>query len=195
MGKEKHMRFKLTSEEATQCKEFAEEVWKTQKEIRSGGTIQRTQYQMISDIQLGKTAEVIVKKFLAEKYGIQIELDFAIYPKGVWDDGDFKLEEKKFSIKGSKSYAKWILLESEDIDRGYLFDYYIFVSVDKDLNGGEVRGYATKADVLGFERLKKGTYLPDVKPSPNSILDANNHGKRLSDLNQNWDRLFKKSNI
>jgi len=182
--------FRLTPEEITQCREFAQGVWKTQKEVRSGGTIQRTEYQMINDIQLGKTAEVIVKKFLSEKYGIQIELDFNIYPIGVWDDGDFTLEGKKFSIKASKSYAKWILLESEDIKRGYLFDYYIFVSVDKDLSGGEMRGYATTNDVLNFEKLKKGTYLPDVKPSPNSILDADNHGRRLKDLNQNWDELF-----
>ena len=186
-------RFNLTDEEITQCKKFAEEVWKTQKEHRSGGSIIRTQNQMMNDIQLGKVGEIIVKKFLFEEYGITINLDFDVYPRGKWDDGDFILNDKKFSIKSSKSYAKWILLESEDIKRGYLFDYYIFVSVDKNLGGGEVRGYATKNEVLNFQQLKKGTYLPDVKPTPTSILDADNHARKIEYLNQNWSDLFERN--
>ena len=92
----------------------------------------------------------------------------------------------KFSIKASKAYAKWLLLESKDIERNYLFDYYIFVNVDKKLEGGTVRGYATMKDVLGFTKLKKGDFLPNT----NTVLDADNHGREVKYLSQNWDQIL-----
>jgi len=167
------------------CRDFAEESAKTQRDFRSGGTLRRSMDKMIGDIERGKLAEAVVQRFL-ESHGIKIDLDFDIYPRGIWDDGDFTLKGMKFSIKASKAYAKWLLLESKDIERNYLFDYYIFVNVDKNLEGGIVRGYATMKDVLGFTKLKKGDFLPNT----NTVLDADNHGREVKYLSQNWDQIL-----
>lgn len=175
----------LSPEEAEQCKQFARKSALTQKEKRSGGTRTRMIEEIETDIQRGKTGEALVKKFM-KQFGIKIELDFNIYPRGQWDDGDFIVNGKKFSIKASKYFASWLLLETEDIDRGYVFDYYIFVNVDRNLKQGIIRGYATLSDLDGFEKLKKGEFLPGTR----AVLDADNHGKKIHDLRQDWENLF-----
>ncbi len=179
------MKILLDYKTKTKCMDFAEKSAKTQRDFRSGGTKRRSVDMIVNDITRGKVGEAVVQKFL-EAHGIKIDLDFDIYPKGRWDDGDFTLKGMKFSIKASKAYAKWLLLESRDIERDYLFDYYIFVNVDKNLSGGIVRGYATMKDVLGFTKLKKGDFLPNTS----SVLDADNHGREVTYLSQNWDKVL-----
>ena len=167
------------------CRDFAEKSAKTQRDFRSGGTLRRSMDNMIGDIERGKLAEAIVQKFL-EGYGIKIALDFNIYPRGKWDDGDFTLKGMKFSIKSSKEYAKFLFLESKDIERGYLFDYYIFVNVDNSLEGGRVRGCATMKDVISFKQYKKGEFIPHTRIT----FDADNHGREVKYLSQNWDQIL-----
>lgn len=177
-------KFNLDESEYLQCKQFAEESSKTQREHRSGGTIIRPLYNIFSDTFRGKVGELIVKKFLEqEPLMIQgIKLDFGIYPRGVWDSCDFSLNGVKVSIKSSKSFAKWLLLETKDIDREDVYDYYILVLISQDYKSGVVKGFANKDEIIGASKisilLNKGDFIPGTQ----TPLDASNYALKSSDL-------------
>ena len=88
---------KITNEEFSECSKFADESSKTQREHRSGGTLFRNLNEIASDTLRGKIAEVAVKKFLKQHPLCveEIDLDFRIYPRGIWDGCDFNLNGKK----------------------------------------------------------------------------------------------------
>jgi len=183
----------LTAEEQKQCRDFAEESAKTQREYRSGGSQVRKIYLIISDTRRGKVAEVASKKFLEQSpLNIEaIELDFNIYPRGIWDDQDFIFNGKKVAIKSAKWFSRWLLLESKDINRGDLYDYYILVTVDKDFTEGTLMGWASKDEILNDPKtlkLKRGKPIPRTE----TPLDADNHARHSNDLHnseEDWSRL------
>ena len=182
----------LTDIEFDQCKKFAIESAKSQREYRSGGTQIRSEYMIAEDTQRGKVAEVLTKKFL-EQFGIKsIELDFNIYPRGAWDDQDFVLNGKKVSIKSAKWFSNWLLLETKDLNRGDTYDYYIFVTVDKDLKSGTIKGFASNNDILKDPKtisLEKG----DCIPNTSTKLDAANYARHSNDLKnsiEEWNNLI-----
>ena len=70
------------------------------------------------------------------------EIDFGRYKKGVWDDGDFTIKDKKIEIKSLKSYSNLLLLNQEKIfaclnNNGnsnlFLSDYYVVIKVSPDI--------------------------------------------------------------
>ena len=187
--------FNLTEDEYNICKEFAEKSALTQREYRSGGSQIRNTNLISSDTFRGKVGEVIVKKFL-EQIPLNItgiSLDFEIYPRGKWDSQDIIINDKTISIKSVKWFSKWLLLESKDINRGDVYDYYILVTVNKDLKSGTVKGFVRKENLSDAQKtvlLKKGDYLPNT----NTILDADNHGIKQENLNnelKDWEHNFK----
>lgn len=168
----------LTDEEYNKCSAFAKESAKTQREYRSGGAQFRALAQIESDTLRGKTAEVAAKRFLEqEPLDVKgIELDFNIYPRGKWDEQDFTINGRRISVKSAKWFSKWLLLESKDIIRGDVYDYYILIVVAKDFKSAKVMGYAAKEEILEDSntlRLKKGEKIPDTE----TILDADNHAR------------------
>lgn len=188
------VKISLTDEELAICKDFATKSARSQREYRSGGSQFRSFGMIKSDTLRGKVAEVIVKKFLEHppfnKKGI--ELDFEVYERGIWDDKDFSIDEKSFSIKSAKWFSNWLLLETKDINRGDLYDVYVFVTIERDFKSGTIKGFALKDEVLyGPETLKlrKGENIPKTS----TALDADNHAIHSDSLHSSiddWKRLF-----
>jgi len=190
-------RFELTSEEFDKCEEFANDSSKTQREHRSGGTFQRTISQIKEDTLRGKVGEVIIKNFLSqEPFNLDIVLDFGVYPRGKWDSFDIKIGDKTFSIKSAKWFSNWLLLESQDLERGDTYDYYILVLIDEDFKSGIVKGFADKDEILSENDqtllLKKGEIIPNT----NTPLDADNHARHINNLKNTeeaWKNLIQKT--
>lgn len=188
------VKINLTDEELATCKDFASKSARSQREYRSGGSQFRSLGIIKSDTLRGKVAEVIVRKFLEQhpfnKRGI--ELDFEVYERGIWDDKDFNIDEKSFSIKSAKWFSNWLLLETKDINRGDLFDIYVFVTSEQDFKSGTIKGFALKDEVLnGPETLKlrKGENIPNTY----TVLDADNHAIHSNNLHNSiddWKRLL-----
>ena len=128
--------------------------------------------------------EIAIKNFL-EQPPLNfkgIELDFNIYPRGVWDIEDFKISGKRFSIKTSKPYARYLLLETKDLERGDTCDYYVLVLVDVENKTAKIKGYIPKNEMQTVSKktldLKKGECIPDTRV----LLDADNHARHKDDL-------------
>ena len=186
----------LTKEEFKLCSDFAKESAKTQREHRSGGTQFRSVVQIESDTLRGKVAEVIIKNFLAqEPFNVSdILLDFDIYPRGKLDEQDFTLNCKRISIKSAKWFSKWLLLEAKDINRQYVYDYYILITIAEDYKSGTVQGFASKEELDDVKTLKlnKGELIPNT----HTVLDADNYARHTRDLHNtldDWNKLIEKN--
>lgn len=184
----------LTKEDFDKCKMFAEVSAKTQREYRSGGEQVRPLFLIQSDTLRGKVGEVATIRFLEQPLLSvkRLELDFNIYPRGKWDQQDFTINGKIISIKSAKWFSKWLLLESKDIERGDIYDYYIFITVSEDFKSATILGYATKDEIISNVntlKLKQG----EVIPSTHTFLDADNyarHSKYLHNLESDWKFLI-----
>ncbi len=188
----------LTDEEFKQCNDFAEESAKTQREYRSGGTQFRPVGLIVQDTLRGKVSEVAVRNFLKqEPFNIDgIKLDFGIYSRGKWDETDFEINNKKFSVKSAKWFSNWLLLETKDIDRGDTYDYYILVTVSRDFKTCDIRGFASNDEIVNDKKthkLEKG----DLIPYTQTALDAGNYARHADNLHNSksdWENILKKDN-
>jgi hypothetical protein len=186
-------KYSLNKSEYDLCLKFSLESAKTQREYRSGGTQFRSIEQIQNDTMRGKVAEVITQNFLKQTPLLVegITLDFNIYPRGKWDDQDFTINNIRVAIKSAKWFSKWLLLETKDILRGDVYDYYIFVTVDEDFSSGTVKGFATKNEILNDAntlKLTKGDKIPRTE----TILDADNHARHsnyLHNSEKEWLKL------
>jgi len=187
-------KFELTEKEFQKCNKFADSSSKSQREHRSGGILQRNVGKIKEDTLRGKIGEVIVKKFLEqEPFDIKnISLDFGVYDRGIWDETDIEIDNKKISIKSSKWFARWLLLESKDIERGDLYDYYILVLIDKNFKGGMIKGFASKNEIIKPNSqtllLKQGELIPKTY----TTLDADNHARHSDNLHnseEDWEKI------
>lgn len=187
----------LTETEIKQCERFATASANTQREHRTGGLVQRSYMQIFTDTFRGKIGEMAVKKFLEQPtLDVEgIELDFAIYPRGVWDVADITRNGIKISIKSSKHFARWLLLESKDIERGEVSDMYIFVLVAENFTSATIKGYATKEEITGEDKhtlhLRRGECIPRTT----TPLDADNHARHADHLHNSlpeWTMLARR---
>lgn len=186
----------LDEDEIEQCRIFADESAKTQRPYRSGGSQIRGLSMMRADTFRGKLGEAVCKKFLEQKpLNVKgMELDFDIYPRGKWDEADIVIGNKRISIKSVKHFSSWLLIESKDLLRGDIYDYYILILINKEMNGGIVAGYATKDEIVDGDqhtlRLNKGEPIPGTRTE----LDADNyarHKKYLYNSVADWISLSK----
>ena len=78
---------RLTPEELDQCIDFARRSAPTQQKIEFGShdTKPRDPKEVARDNLIGKIAEVAFSKMMKANYGLDIPLDFEIYPRGKWD--------------------------------------------------------------------------------------------------------------
>ena len=189
-------KFKLTNEEFNKCDKFANDSSKTQRENRSGGTLKRNLSQIRDDTLRGKVGETILKNFLEQApFNVEgISLDFEVYPRGIWDKVDINLNNRNISIKSSKWFSKWLLLESKDIERGDTYDYYILILIDRDLKSGVVKGFVDKDKIINRNEqtllLKKGEFIPNTS----TPLDADNHARHVDNLRnteEDWKEFVK----
>lgn len=190
---------KITDDEFDRCKKFAGDSAESQREHRSGGTTTRAYEQIVGDTLRGKLGEVAIKKFLEQDpLNISdISLDFKIYPRGKWDEQDLKIHGKTFSVKSSKHFSKYLLLETKDLERGSVFDYYVLVLVDTEQKTGKIVGFVSKEEMEKSTDetldLKKGQCIPNT-PVP---LDADNHARHKDHLHnseEEWVELLKELN-
>ena len=121
-----------------------------------------------------------------------IVLNFNIYPRGKWDSTDININKTKISIKTSKHFSNWLLLESKDINRGDIYDYYILVLVDKDLKSGKIKGFVRKNEIIQPAEktllLKQDNFIPNTQ----TPLDADNHARHIENLHNSakeWGEL------
>lgn len=187
--------YTITQEELDLCTQFARECAPTHRKYRSGGSAVKSMSQTEKDIFQGKVAEIVVKNYL-ESLGVEdISLDFENYGAGVWDGADIIRSDKSISIKSSKYYSRWLLLETKDIKRGDIYDYYIFVTIDlrDHLPSGEIRGYIDKETLLSDDsivlHLQKGENIPRTFIR----LDAGNyavHSNNLFNRESDWRALI-----
>lgn len=151
---------------------------------------------IFGDTFRGKIGECTTKKFLEQDpLSVPgIELDFNVYPRGKWDESDFIIYGRKFSIKSVKYFSSWLLLESKDIERGDVYDYYILAAVTRNEDGAVILGFASKEDIIeGPDTLKlmKGELIPGT----GTFLDADNHAihkSHLKNSEEDWIQLIEK---
>ena len=176
--------FTLSDEEYKACKKFADDSSNSQREYRSGGTMQRSVGQIFYDTFRGKVGEIVVKHFLEqEPLKVKgIHLDFGVYHRGVWDTSDIELNGKRIAVKSSKHFARWLLLETKDIKRGDSYDYYILVLINEDFKEGKINGFAYKKEIIEPNKetlfLQKGEFIPYTS----MVLDADNHARHSDNL-------------
>ncbi len=187
-----NLHISLSESEYEQCRNFAKKSSPTQRESRSGGTQIRDVGMIFYDTLRGKLGEFIIKKFLKELYGLSVELDMGVYPRGEWDDSDIKINNKHLSIKTAKWFSNWLMIEKKDIARGDLYDYYIFVTIDKSMHSGDIRGFATQKEILDdpdTNIVAKGELIPRTQ----TVLDADNylrHASKLHNTENEWNNLI-----
>lgn len=83
------------------------------RDHRSGGKHQRRKGEIFSNTFQGKLAECAIYNSLYNKLEIS-EPDFKTYGLGKWDLADFVINNKKISIKSTKSFGNLLLLETKD---------------------------------------------------------------------------------
>lgn len=173
----------LTPEDLTKCEKFCNEMVNFQKNNRSGGNLTRSEEMRKHDIYRGKVAEFVCKYFF-KTFDKTCEIDLGVYPFGEWDDGDIKIDDMIFSIKSGKFFANWLLLEVGNRKWEKPPNYFIFVKVNRDENGGEICGFITPDDIFQEKNIqKKGDKLKGT----NTILDVSNYAVHISNLNTDFD--------
>jgi len=186
----------LDGDEIKKCRIFAEKSARTQRPYRSGGSQMRSLPRVIADTFRGKLGEVVCKKFLEQSpLNVKgLELDFDIYPRGKWDTADIVIGDKKMAIKSVKHFSSWLLIESKDILRGDIYDYYILILIDRRMNGGTVAGYATKEEILDGDQHTLRLKMGELIPGTSTELDADNHARHKKYLHNSvadWISLSK----
>jgi len=186
----------LNRDEIKQCMNFskrfaAPKAQKSSKDFGSLNAPERGGKDKTSDTMTGKLAEYAFMKF-CKANGVDITIDFEI-TDGILniDDGqdittvDSQINTIKCDIKGAKSYAKWLLIESHKIDEKIIFAHiYIFVKVtipsgvEKDLNlynvnkiKTEIAGYALSSDFCDIDRKPWFMFRQDSAPFTPDFVD------------------------
>lgn len=104
---------------------------------RSGGTHARKNGEIFANTFQGKLSEFAVYNALYKHCDIQIP-DLSTYGLGEWDSYDFEINDKKISVKSTKSFGNLLLLETKDwnINGQYIpnmskgdYDYDVFILV------------------------------------------------------------------
>lgn len=119
---------------------FAKAFWEAEKSARDHGSdkYRESESDKLADTISGKLAEIAFSIFAKREFGISIELDFSITEgKLAIDNGqdiamiNGKVPSLKTDIKGSKDYAKWLLIEQHKVDENLIIaDFYVSVSLD-----------------------------------------------------------------
>ena len=163
---------KLNTEEIKLALDFAEKIHEqrdqTNTDFGNRHINRRDQIDFKADTAEGKLAEIALSKFLKSSWGIDFQPDFEIYPGQLNIDygqdidiyiknGKARRNIKRIDIKATKSYSKWLLVESHK----FWSDAYVLVKVDlprdteTNLNNfssngvaAEIAGYAFHFDIV-----------------------------------------------
>jgi hypothetical protein len=115
------------------------------RSYRTGGQYGRKGGEMFCNTFQGKLGELVLYQYFKAKGFILNEPDFGIYSKGVWDDTDLEINNKKINVKTVASQSNLLLLELDDWnEKGeYIpnlkngstsnYDYFILVRINPDI--------------------------------------------------------------
>lgn len=109
------------------------------RDHRSGGTHIRKKNEIFANTFQGKLSEFAIYNTLYKIFNLP-KPDLSTYGLGEWDDYDFVIDDKKISIKSTKSFGNLLLLEKKDwnksaeyipnISKGKsVYDFFILVRI------------------------------------------------------------------
>ena len=189
----------LSMREMERCAEFAMKSAETQQAIEFGQktTEERRVVEIARDTMIGKMAEVAFQKIMLRDYQIQVPLDFAIYPRGRWDEDDATINGWRIDVKGTRRGGRWMLIEWNKLkfrqqDHNLSHIYSMF-SVDWDRDSDRPTGYVLFEGVASLSKLKVGCETTrvftrgELIPGTNMRLQADNFGIRFTDLTKDLD--------
>jgi hypothetical protein len=112
---------------------------------RTGGQYGRKGGEMFCNTFQGKLGEFVLYKHFKSR-GLDLnEPDLGIYSKGVWDDTDLEINNKKINVKSVAYQSNLLLLETDDWnEKGQyipnllngstsFYDYFILVRISPDI--------------------------------------------------------------
>lgn len=193
-------RIHLTIKEMKVCWEFSLRSAENQQEIEFGqaDTQPRSVKEIARDNFIGKLAEAAFQKFLSDNYSIKIELDFNYYPRRQWDDQDALINGWTIDVKGTRTGSRWFLIELSKLEfrrnEGRLPDFFVSAVVGWDRKADKALGYV---DIIGYTHIDEiklgasGTIFikkGDPIPGTQTKMQADNFGRRFTDLNSDWDK-------
>lgn len=166
---------------------------------RTGGQVRRKNGEIFANTLQGKIAEYAVYNILKAIYPNSniSEPDLTTDQLGIWDDSDLTIDNKKLSIKSTKSYSQLLLLETRDWDingnyipnnknnNGY-YHYFILVRINTNIE-----------TIMKSKRLLYSNTIDNIQFNSltNSILNSNwkydipgfiNHADLVTLINHNF---------
>lgn len=194
------MLIKISEEGMQKSYKFAAESAQTQRPDPFGqkNVTQRNTSAILNNTWLGKMAEVAFAQMVENYYGLSVDLDFDVYPRGKWDSVDVQINNWNIDIKASKQGSRWFLLEWNKIDfnhsTGTLPHMYVMATVewnrDTNVPSGNVNlvGMMYTKDILPTNPKVHTLHRGDTIPGTFTTLYADNYGIAFSDLNSDWSK-------
>ena len=192
---------RLTQEELELCIDFARRSAPTQQRIEFGShdTMPRDPKEVARDNLIGKIAEVAFSKMMKANYGLDIPLDFEVYPRGQWDKQDAIIHGWRIDVKGTRKGGRWMLVEWNKLNfrqrEDRLSHVYAMFSVGWDRDVDQPTGSASYEGAASLSKLRanskttriirKGEPIPGTK----AILQADNYGIHFRDLYKHLNHL------
>lgn len=198
--------FRITEQELEQCIDFARRSAPTQQDIEFGqhDIVPRSVDEVSRDTLIGKIAEVAFAKIMHENYGIDLELDFDVYPRGRYDAQDAVVNGWRIDIKGTRQGGHYLLVEWNKLDfrqlENKLSHVYVMFSVGWDRERDLPNRYVKYAGAVTLRALNKNVDWIDTQilrkgeciPGTSAHLQADNYGIEFNKLNKNLDGLVRK---
>lgn len=187
------------------CWQFSTDSAGTQQAVEYGQKNSRPRdvAEIARDNMIGKLGEAAVQLFL-QKHGIDIKLDFAIYPRGRWDDFDVDFKGWSFDIKTTKHFGKNFLIEWSKLqfraDAHQVPHYFLMTRLKDDFMDPEADDLPMGVDVelCGFidsrllveenasvKTLEAGDFIPGT----HTEMTAKSFCVPFDDLDVDWNGL------
>jgi len=172
-------RFRISPKQVDRAFAFAEQICKgrAQSHRDFGSKRGRKTVDFIADTVEGKLAEEGFAKFLRANFGIDVEVDYDIYPdrnetdygndlQGIEIDGSPMVGVFKVDIKSARHYSKWLLVEDHKFRGANLYVLVTIHGLDKDWedNPYAYRRKPIDITVAGFAFYTDFIHLPSKKP-------------------------------
>lgn len=193
---------KLSEESMQKSYKFAAESARSQRPAPFGqkNERQRDNFAILNNTWLGKIAEIAFAQMLKNNYGVNVELDFDVYPRGKWDSVDVQINNWNIDIKSSKYGSRWFLIEWSKIDfnhsSGTLPHIFVMTTVDwnktTNIPSGNVNlvGMMYTNDLVPTNPKVHTLLRGDNIPGTTTPLYADNYGVAFHDLNSDWDKII-----